>query len=142
MQNTDELKVKERADKVTNLKERLKHWERARDEAEEEAQKCRKELRELDMRDALARKKAAARKFMIMKTGKQDQIVAALRQIGKTTTAGPICAHLKKYYGLDIHNSKFAAAYIEFIKDDPRIIITKVNPTKNTYSLREWGGKK
>lgn len=132
----------ENTDEINGLKERLKHWERMRDEAEEEAQKCRRALRDLDTKSALARKKAAARKFMTMKTGKQDQVVAAIRHIGKTTTAGPICAQLKKYYGIDIHNSEFATNYLQYIKDDPRIIITKVNATKNAYSLREWGGKK
>lgn len=132
----------EQTEEIKNLKERLEHWERTRDDAEMEAQKCRKRLRELDEKSKQAIKKAAFRRALLAKTNKQDQIVHILRQIGKTTTAGPICVQLKKHYGVDVHNSEFAAKYLEVIKDDDRVVVRVINATKNEYSLKEWGGKK
>ena len=85
--------------------------------------------------------KAKFKKTVLHRVRSQDQVVCALREIGKTSHAGDICRQMKKY-GVNIHGSQFAGLYIEHVRADKRVIIKEVNSTLYEYSLREWNGKK
>lgn len=95
------------------------------------------EILKLDDVKRAAFAKARSKRIFAEMVKKQDMVVTALKFIGKPTTAGPICKELKKV-GLDIHNSFFAATFLDAVKKDKRVVVTVINASKNEYSLKEW----
>jgi hypothetical protein len=95
------------------------------------------EIFKLDaVKQAEFKKTRSKQKFAEM-SRKQDMVFEALRKIGKPVTAGPICKEFKKI-GYELHSSFFASQFLESVRKDKRVVVTKINASKNKYSLKIW----
>ena len=95
-------------------------------------------IKELDMVRQNHKKKIRFRKNVADMVRKQDLVVTALRTIGKPVSASDICNELKNL-GFHCHNSEFATKFLAYVQEDKRVVIKKINASKNIYALREWG---
>lgn len=136
-------------EEVEHLRARIRAIRKNESELKRLISKGQKEIREaedrineIDKNKVEFRNRLDARRKMESDAIRQNSVVMALRNIGKPSTAGPICKELGRLGIKKLHNSMFATTYLESIRQDPRIIITGINASKNRYALREWDQEK
>lgn len=132
MKNSKETldRIKCHKEKAENIKEKIK-------KLEGKLAVENRMIKELDEARTQRINKGKFKKSVAEMVRKQDLVVNALRIIGTPATAGPICDQLA-LVGVKCHSSKFATLFLPHVRQDKRINITKVNASKNEYSLNEW----
>lgn len=141
--------VTDRRDEIAGLEAKVAELEKAHTEYKRKGRvvhteilKLKSDIRKLKAADEEEKTRKQAKAQIGRDLVKQDQVVSALRRVGKETTAGPICKALGEIYGIKLHNSEFASRYLEQVKKDSRVSIRVVSATCNKYSLAEWGVRK